>query len=43
MLQELANQTLEEQWSFGEKENFGILRSYLQYTFSPGAKKQYRL
>lgn len=34
MLQELANQTLQEQWSFGAKENFGILRSYLQYTFS---------
>lgn len=39
MLQDLANQTLVEQWSFGEKENFGILRSYLQYTFSHQVQK----
>lgn len=30
----LADQTLEEQWSFGNRTDFGILRNYLRYTFS---------
>ena len=38
VLRELANQTMQERWSFGTKENFGILRSYLQYTFSHQAQ-----
>ena len=39
VLRELANQTMEERWSFGSKENFSILRSYLQYTFSHQVQK----
>lgn len=39
VLRELAHQTMEERWSFGSKENFGILRSYLQYTFSHQVQK----
>lgn len=39
VLRELANQTMQERWSFGTKENFGILRSYLQYTFSHQVQK----
>ncbi len=32
--EELANQTLDEQWSFGKRTDYGILRNYLKYTFS---------
>lgn len=32
--EKLADQTLEEQWSFGNRTDFGILRNYLRYTFS---------
>lgn len=31
---QLAAQTLEEQWSFGNKSDYGILKNYLRYTFS---------
>lgn len=33
-LEELANKTLEEHWSFGDRGDYGILRNYLVYTFA---------
>jgi len=32
--EKLASQTLPEQWSFGNRGDFGILRNFLRYTFS---------
>lgn len=34
VFEQLADQTLEEQWSFGTRTDYGILRNYLRYTFS---------
>lgn len=34
MLGELANQTLDEVWSFPGREAYGILKNYLRYTFA---------
>lgn len=31
---QIANQTLEEKWSFGNRGDYGILRNYLIYTFA---------
>lgn len=30
----IANQTLEEKWSFGERKDYSILRNYLNYIFA---------
>lgn len=32
--EQLADQTLEEQWSFGNRADYGILKNYLRYTFA---------
>lgn len=34
VLADLANKTLEEKWSFGDRTDYGILRNYLMYTFA---------
>lgn len=34
VFEQLAGQTLEEQWSFGKRTDYGILKNYLRYTFS---------
>lgn len=34
VFKKLADLTLDEQWSFGEKDDYGILRNYLRYTFA---------
>ena len=31
---QIVSQTLEEQWSFGKRSDYGILRNYLIYTFA---------
>lgn len=31
---QIVNQTLDEQWSFGKRADYGILRNYLIYTFA---------
>ena len=32
--EQLADRTLEEQWSFGTRADYGILKNYLRYTFA---------
>lgn len=32
--EQLKNQTLEESWSFGSRNDYGILKNYLRYTFA---------
>lgn len=41
MYEKLAQQTLDEKWSFGTREDYGILKNYLRYTFAHQWDKGY--